>query len=261
MKTVPTSNAAPVDLAAILRQTGFQIDPEQEEGPSAGKVEVKDEAAQSAPAEKPSVDITARVPRQRQAENREAADVSIDEYMSHLLARSRGDSAPSHRPAASVSRAPAAPAPDPAPRPSAPPVAPATQDEPITPGEPVEIVPRAHAPERQIDFNAMRQLANLSAKNALHKSESKKLSGTTRTKLLVTCVSLVVGVSLLLIRLLPGAPPVTLYGAAAAFAAAALWGMNYISLMAQMAGERMAYMSRHLKTGEQPAAEGQEEKS
>ncbi len=84
-------------------------------------------------------------------------------------------------------------------------MAPATQDEPITPGEPVEIVPRAHAPERQIDFNAMRQLANLSAKNALHKSESKKLSGTTRTKLLVTCVSLVVGVSLLLIRLLPGA--------------------------------------------------------
>ena len=85
-------------------------------------------------------------------------------------------------------------------------MAPAPQDEPITPGEPVEIVPRAVAPERQIDFNAMRQLANLSAKNALHKSESKKLSGTTRTKLLVTCVSLVVGVSLLLIRLLPGAP-------------------------------------------------------
>ena len=68
-----------------------------------------------------------------------------------------------------------------------------------------------------------------------------------------------VGVSLLVIRLLPGAPAVTIYGSAAAFAVAALWGMNYFSLMSRVAGERMAYMARHLKVGEAPAAEVEKE--
>ena len=136
---------------------------------------------------------------------------------------------------------------------------PAPQSEPPKPGEPVEMAPRAVAPERQVDFKAMRQLANLSAKNALHKHESKQLSGTTRTKLLVTSVAVVVGVSLLVIHQLPGAPPVTIYGAVASFAVAALWGVNYVSLLSRMAGERMAYMSRHLKAGEEPAAEVKEE--
>ena len=67
----------------------------------------------------------------------------------------------------------------------------------------------------------MRQLANLSAKTALHKHESKRLSSDTRTKLLVTGVSIVAGVSLLVIHELPAAPPVTIYGAAASFAVAA----------------------------------------
>ena len=120
------------------------------------------------------------------------------------------------------------------------------------------MAPRAVAPERQVDLKAMRQLANLSATSALHKHESKRLSGDTRTKLLVTGVSIMVGVSLLVLHQLPGAPPVTLYGAAASFAVAALWGVNYMSLMSRLAGERMAYMSRHLKTGEDPAADKKE---
>ena len=104
----------------------------------------------------------------------------------------------------------------------------------------------------------MRQLANVSAKNALHKHESKRLSANTRTKLLVTSVAVVVGVSLLVIHQLPGAPPVTIYGAVAAFAVAALWGVNYLALVSRMARERMAYMSRHLKVGEEPVAGGKE---
>ena len=105
----------------------------------------------------------------------------------------------------------------------------------------MEMAPRAVAPERQVDLRAMRQLANLSAKNALHKHESKRLSGSTRMKLLVTCVSLVVGALLIDHPQLPGASPVTIYGAVASFAVAALWGVNYLTLMSRLAGERSAY--------------------
>ncbi len=121
------------------------------------------------------------------------------------------------------------------------------------------MAPRAVAPESQVDLRAMRQLANVSAKNALHKHDSKRLSVSKRAKLLVTSVALVAGVSLLAIHRLPGAHPATIYGAVASFAVAALWGVGCLSLHSRMASERMAYMSRHLKVGEQPVVEVKEE--
>ena len=121
-------------------------------------------AAQGSPAEKPSVDIT---PAFRATGNRRlagAADVSIDEYMSRLLARSRGDSVAPHarsRESCPHSRLlqplPAAPV--------------LTSDsasrrvrgarERPKPGESIDLSPRAVAPERQVDLQAMRQLGNL----------------------------------------------------------------------------------------------------
>jgi hypothetical protein len=260
VKTIPTSDAAPVDLAAVLRQTGFQVEQADEERQCRENVHFKGESAASGPAEDPSADISAPVPRNRKpAESGAEAEVSIDEYMSRLLARSRGDSAPASGPASSVSRAPAAVKPVAVPKPSPAPVVPAAQGEPSKPDEAVAMAPRAVAPERQVNFIAMRQLANQSANSALQKHESKQLLGSKRTKLLVTSVSAVVGVSLLAIHLLPGAPAVTTYGAVASFAVAALWGMNYLSLMSRVAGERMAYMSRHLKAGDAPATKVEEE--
>ncbi len=117
------------------------------------------------------------------------------------------------------------------------------------------MAPRAVAPERQVDLKAMRDLANLSANSALHKHESKRLSGRTQTKLLVTSVSIVAGVSQLVLQQLPGAPLFTFYGAAVSFVVAAVWGSSYIVWMSRLAGERMAYMSHRLKAGEEPAAE------
>ena len=103
VKTISPAKAAPVDLAAILRRTGYQIDQVDEEEQSNENVSLKEESSQSVPAEKPSLDITAPIPRNRMpAEPSE--EVSIDEYMSHLLARSRGDSVPLPAPTASVSR-------------------------------------------------------------------------------------------------------------------------------------------------------------
>jgi hypothetical protein len=244
-----------------LRRTGFDVDLADEEEQPEEDAHLKDQSSGEAAAE-PATDISAPVRRPRKPVGQGGEEeVSIDEYMSRLLARSRGDSAPPSTPTAKVSRAPAAAPATPAAtsRPSSTPVEPAPQPEPPQPGEPLELARRAVAPERQVDFKAMRQLANLSAKNALHKHESKQLTGNTRTKLLVTSVSVVAGVSLLVIRLLPGAPPVTIYGAVASFAVAALWGVNYASLLSRLASERMAYMSRHLKKGEEPAAETKED--
>ena len=205
MKTISPAKAAPVDLAAILRRTGYQIDQVDEEEQSNENVSLKEESSQSVPAEKPSLDITAPIPRNRMpAEPSE--EVSIDEYMSHLLARSRGDSVPLPAPTASVSRTRSRAA-GAAPRPAPAPVSPAPLPQSPKPGEPLAMAPRAVAPERQVDLKAMRQLANLSADMALHKHESKRLSDSTRAKLLVTIVAVVVGASLLVLHQLPGAPP------------------------------------------------------
>lgn len=276
--TVPSS-APPVDLAAVLRQAGFkideadevdhednvqtvevdptgQVDRADEQGQSKEPVVLQEESPDGGAAAGPPIDISAPVPRSRNPAESGEEEVSIDDYMANLLARSRGQSAAPSGPIAGPSRAPAAVASRPLPAV----VAPALQPEPPPAGEPVAMAPRTVAPERQVDFRAMRQLANVSAKNALHKHESKQLSADTRTKLLVTCVSVVVGVSLLVIHQLPGAQPITIYGAAASFTVAALWGVNYLSLLSRSANERLAYMSRHLKAGEEPVTEVKEEK-
>ena len=237
---VTPPNMVPVDQATMLPQTSPEIDRANEEEQSEENANFKDEPDCDRLFEKPPIDISAPVSNSRQsAESNAGEDVSIDEYMSRLLARSRGDSVPLSGPTTPMFRSPAAAAtgiPSAVPKSSPPPVASRPKGEQPRPGEPMELWPHAVAPERQIDLQAMRQLANLSAKNALHKHESKQLSGTTRTKLLVTSVAAIVGVSLLVIHHLPGAPPVTIYGALASFAVVALWGMNYVSLLSRMAG-------------------------
>jgi hypothetical protein len=76
---------------------------------------------------------------------------------------------------------------------------------------------------------------------------------------LVASVAAVVGASLLTLHQFPGAPPLTVYGSLASFTVLALWGVNYIMLTSRMAGERMAYMNRHLKNGEDTVAEEKDE--
>ncbi len=252
-KITTPSTAAPVDLLAILRRTGFKIDQVEEKEQSEN---LKDETPDSGQAEELSIDISTPVPRPRKPVGLGGEEeVSIDEYMSHLLARSRGDSAPSSDPTTSLFQSPSAVSPVAAPRPSSIPVVPEPQPEHSEPGELVEMAPRAVAAEKLVDLQAMRQLANLSAKTALHKHESKRLSGNTRAKLLVTSISVVAGASLMVIYLLPGAPQIAIHGAVASLAVALLWGVRYVSLTSRVAGERLAYMNRHINAGEEPAAD------
>ncbi|MGA2255057.1 MAG: hypothetical protein ABSG53_10380, partial [Thermoguttaceae bacterium] len=255
-RTIAPPNAAPGGPPAILRQTVSEIEPADEKEQSDANANRKDEAPNSPAVEKRPIDVSAPVPQSRTTTGLNAAeDVSVDDYMSRLLARSRGDSAQPSARTTRVSRASAAASPAGTSQSSPPPVVPESQGEHLMPVEPLELAPHAVAPERQADLKAMRQLANLSAKSALHKHENKQLSGKTRTKLLVTSVSGIVGVSLLVIHQLPGAPPVTIYGALASFAVVALWGVNYVLLTSRMAGARLAYLGRRLKVDEEPAEE------
>ncbi len=262
--SAPTGNS-PVDLAAILRKTGFQIDlddePKETEEPPRRrplpKVEAHEErlAERHAerPAVKPAVDISGPVPRVRKTVE-PVEEVSIDDYMSNLLARARGDSAPTSDPKANVPKPQTAVAPAPA-RGRCPLLA-NPRRSPQLPCRPHPERWHREQPRGRSTCVRRRQLANMSAKSALQRpDETIRLAGSTRAKLLVTIVAGVVAhrswlsVSCLThIRL-------RFMRAVAAFAVAALWGLNYLTLMSKIAGERFAYMSRHLKTGEEAAAE------
>jgi hypothetical protein len=117
------------------------------------------------------------------------------------------------------------------------------------------MAPRAVAPERNIDLRAMRQLANMSAKTAINKHESTQLTGTTRSKLVITIVAGLIGVALLGLRFLAKSPVITLTAALASFVVAGYWGVSYVLLYKRMLDIRKAHMERHLKAGEEaPAA-------
>ena len=97
----PQSKAGPVDLAAVLRRTGYTIDLIDQE--LAGDNVAVDKIAQTMEAEKSSMSITSPAPRTDEpVPAHEEEDVSIDDYMSRLLARSRGGAVPARRPTATV---------------------------------------------------------------------------------------------------------------------------------------------------------------
>lgn len=271
LPAAPTT-AAPVDLAEVLRRTGFQVDQADEESPSSERADSDTAAGEST--EAAPVNITAPVPRTRTPAQRGEDEVSIDDYMVRLLARNRGDAAPAAsgarpataaRPSATVTRTPVAvKTPAAAPTPAAPKpdmvTAASSPTPPAKPGKPAnapkqgesgKLAPHTVAPEKRIDFRAMRQLANLSADTALNKHEAKRLAGTTRAKLLVTVVAGVCGAILWGLHTAAGAHTVSVALAIASFGIAALWGTNYLALTTRILGVRRAHMERHLKVGEE----------
>ena len=246
----PPTKGAPVNLVEILRRTGFSVDAGDEEPAATDSVAAKD-AAEETP-EPASANITAPALRVRKAASAED-EVSIDDYMSHLLARNRGDSAPvapaAPRPKTTVPSAPVNTPPPAAAKPA--PVAVAPAPSPQQPVKPIEMAPRAVAPEKNIDLQAMRQLANFSANTAISKHENKLLTISTRTKLAVTLAAGFSGTVLLGLTISGGSRLLTGVLAMASFAVAGLWGTNYVALTKKMIGARMAQLERHLKAGQE----------
>jgi len=87
--------------------------------------------------------------------------------------------------------------------------------------------PRAVAPERNIDFSALRQLANLAAQNSISQYARKVLVRTMYSKLVVAAVALVAGGELLWMWKSANAARLTLFSALVALSVALYWGVEY----------------------------------
>jgi hypothetical protein len=97
--------------------------------------------------------------------------------------------------------------------------------------EPVELSPRAVAPEKFVDLTAMRELANLSAQNAIDHHSRKVLRRVVLTKLIVSLMGLVAGGALLWIWRYASSQ-LAFSAAMASFVVALFWGIQYYVLVA-----------------------------
>jgi len=178
---------------------------------------------------------------------------SIDDYMARLLDRVRSSTSRSGEPASlSVSsvrtgvRAPTpAATPEPGDSPPQPPLPGGGQE------GPVEMSPRAVAPEKSMDLGAMRDLANLSAHTAINRHARRVLVGNVTSKLAVTIVGLAAGGVLTWIWWTRSLEDLTLYAAATCFLVALLWGTRHVLWGA------CSIFSRSGQAGRKPGGDGQ----
>jgi hypothetical protein len=241
----PVVCEAPVNLMEILRRTGANLDfaEAEAEAESAGLVTVPqppEPVASEPPMPEPMIPEP-MVPKPPVASHGDDEE-SIDDYMVKLLERVRGG-------------APAGPSSYqmPASRPPTPPAPVAAMSEPAVPaagGEsanPKEMAPRAVAPEKNVNLSAIRELANLQAKSALTQHERRRLSISSRAKLLVTIVALSVGMFLIWARLTQGLPDNTVYAAAIAFTVAVFWGFQYFVVTGRLIVAKLAHIDATVK--------------
>ena len=87
--------------------------------------------------------------------------------------------------------------------------------------------PRAVAAERQAGLSAMRNWPICPRHNALNKHARRQMVETIRTKLITMGLGLAAGGVMLWLWRRPGANAMTIYGAAASFVVAVVWGIEY----------------------------------
>ncbi len=177
-------------------------------------------------------------------------DDSVEEYMRKLLARMRGVSEsevelPKSAPTPAAARiAPRATTPSPTNRPtevSSPQGRPTTSTVPATgpysvdatePFDPEKYMPRALAPERSKSLAAMRELANSSARTAIHKSTRQRHVSSILLKAVIAIVGALVGTVLLAINGFN--LNIGLVATFASFLVAAIWGYDSVSSIRPM---------------------------
>lgn len=104
-----------------------------------------------------------------------------------------------------------------------------------SPGRPSpEWVPRGVAPERGVDLEAMRELANLSAHSALAQHRRRKTLAAVWAKFAATLFSLLIGCGMLWLWAGDPERDLALYAAGVCFAGAALWGLQYLLLAGKL---------------------------
>jgi hypothetical protein len=214
------SDKSPVDLESVLQGMG-----------SVGLLR-DDEQAEPEPIEEPTpehADAVPATPESVSCAEDDEEDESIDNYMARLMQRVAG--APANAP-------PVETQPDPAQADVADADEPQVNrlpDEanqidissPPRPSEPVDLSPRAVAPEAGGGLAAMRELAKLSAQGHISKHSRRQLSVSARTKLAVTTLGITTAGILLWIWWAWGTSPIVFYGAMAGLLVAVLWGVQY----------------------------------
>ncbi len=222
---------APVDTADVFRRLGTVplLPEDEEEQPAAEPEQVLPEPAGPKPARE---------------DEEEDKDESIDDYMAKLMNRVRGitgepssplaASQPGHsrrgeRSGASESRASGTmdgvgQSDSPADTPPTLPIAPRKR-------EPIELAPRAKAPEKSIDLSAMRELANISAKTAIDRHSRRLLSYSITGKMMVTAVALMVSTALIWMWWAYETSHLTLGAGILSLMVVLFWGVQYIALL------------------------------
>jgi hypothetical protein len=246
------TDAAPVSLADVLRRVGA--------ADLLAETVAEEEAEE--PAEVTPLPPPATVePRSPKASvHHEGEEESIDDYMSRLMERVRGGTGRTESPARRPQNTTPQAAPE-APRAVEVKAAETSTPVPVTPRppEPVERAPRKAAPEKEVGLSAMRELANLSAKNAISQHARRQMIVSTRDKLLVAVAGLVVGAVMLWFWGRPLAAPLTFYSAIASFIVALFWGMQYAVMTGHLIVDKPGHVAWKWNRTASPAKPAAEE--
>jgi hypothetical protein len=241
----PTERS-PVDLNEVFRRVGAKVDLSEEEPASATAEEAPVENAQRHPtAGSASTRVTASSATSSQEESEAGEEESIEDYMQRLMQRVRVTSGEVESPARPAHRAEPIRTREASPS--------ASSDAPsntVSEAEPIEpIRPRAPAPAKPINMDALREVANLSAESAIGQHTRRTLVRTMRGKLFSTTVALTVSAGLFWLWWRFGTSEIALYSSTAAIIVAALWGLQYVSLIGRLIGSRKGHDTSYQGNG------------
>jgi len=213
------AESSPVDLSEVFRRVGAAVDLEEDEAPA-------EEASSTQTVESTS-------PSQPAAEDKpeHAEEESIDDYMNRLMQRIRSATGGAQTSQTYVPQRSTREQQKPV-EPTA--AAPVVEKAPRRLMDPSELTPRTVAPEKQIDFSALRELANLSAQSAISRHAREVLVRTMHSKLIVALVGVAAGVALLWMWKNLGTAKATYYSALVAILVAIYWGMEYALLSGRL---------------------------
>jgi len=215
----PSSSQSPLSSLEVLRRMGNlpEYEEEDEEFPDTGQVAAKS----------PGGHGRETSPGSAHGDHEEE---SIDDYMARLLERVRGVTGEA---AGAVGASPKRRDEDAPPRetiPFRPADETAAQRFAGKRREPVEMSPRAVAPEKFVNLTAMREVANLSAQTAIDRHSQRLLRRVVGFKLLVAVLGLVSGIVLLGIwRVAPSG--LTFSAAMISLVVGLFWGIQFFVLM------------------------------
>jgi len=118
--------------------------------------------------------------------------------------------------------------------------------------EPAPARPRAVAPERHIDFSALRELANLSAYNAITRYSRRLLVSSMFSKLFVTGVALFAGAVLLWQWKSSSGWELTFYAGLIALLIAVYWGVQYALLTGKLIISKSGHIDWNISSHPRP---------